>query len=142
MSRETTMAATRKKTTAARATRRVDDNPPLTAAERRELERRIKDADDPRRYLLVSATLPWFSLYYEIQEDAWLIDDPRRATLFKRRAAATAIRELMKPGVFVVPCTVDARGKLVLSSIAGRKVGKLRLAVLPEWRKKKVRKKK
>lgn len=131
------MAATSRKSTAARPKRRLDDNPPLTPAERRELERRIKDADDPRRYLLVSATLPWFSLYYEIQEDAWLIDDPRRATLFKRRAAALAIRELMKPGVFVVPCTVDARGKLVLSSIAGRKVGKLRLAVLPEWRKKK-----
>jgi hypothetical protein len=136
------MAATRRKTTAARLKRQVDDNPPLTAAERRELERRIKDADDPRRYLLVSATLPWFSLYYEIQEDAWLIDDPRRATLFKRRAAALAIRELMKPGVFVVPCTVDARGKLVLSSIAGRKVGRLRLAVLPEWQKKKKSRKK
>jgi len=136
------MAATRKKATTARPTRRVDDDPPLTAAERRELERRIRDADDPRRYLLVSATLPWFSLYYEIQEDAWLIDDPRRATLFKRRAAALAIRELMRPGVFVVPCMVDARGKLVLSSIAGRKVGKLRLAVLPAWQKKRASRKK
>jgi hypothetical protein len=134
------MAARRRKATEAGRLRQVDDNPPLTAMERRELERRIKDADDPRRYLLVSATLPWFSLYYEIQQDAWLIDDPTRATLFKRRAAAMAIRDLMKPGVFVVPCTVDARGKLVLSSIAGRKVGKLRLSVLPEWRKKKSRK--
>ena len=131
------MATTPRKKSAARPARGKDGNPPLSAAERRELERRIKDADDPRRYLLVSATLPWFSLYYEIQEDAWLIDDPRRATLFKRRAAALAIRELMKPGVFVVPCAVDPRGKLVLSSIAGRKVGKLRLAVLPAWRKKK-----
>jgi hypothetical protein len=134
------MAATPRRTTAVRPRRKKDEDPPLTAAERRELERRIRDADDPRRYLLVSATLPWFSLYYEIQEDAWLIDDPRRATLFKRRAAALAIRDLMKPGVFVVPCVVDARGKLVLSSIAGRKVGKLRLAVLPEWRKKQSRK--
>jgi hypothetical protein len=134
------MAAKRRKTTAARRTRPRDDVPPLTAAERRELERRIRDADDTRRYLLVSATLPWFSLYYEIQEDAWLIDDPARATLFKRRAAAQAIRDLLKPSVFVVPCTVDVRGKLVLSSIAGRRVGKLRLAVLPEWRRKKTRK--
>jgi hypothetical protein len=134
------MAAKRGKTATARRTRDADDLPPLTAAERRELARRIRDADDPRRYLLVSATLPWFSLYYEIQEDAWLIDDPARATLFKRRAAALALRDLMKPGVFVVPCTADARGKLVLSSIAGRKVGKLRLAVLPEWRRKKSRK--
>ncbi len=129
------MAAKRNTTT--RRETRESELPPLTAKERRELERRIRDADDPRRFLLVSATLPWFSLYYEIQEDAWLIDDPARATLFKRRAAAQAIRDLLKPSVFVVPCTVDARGKLVLSSIAGRKVGKLRLAVLPEWRRKK-----
>jgi hypothetical protein len=131
------MAAKRKTLTKTRRASKADGNPPLTAAERRELDRRIKDADDPRRYLLVSATLPWFSLYYEIQEDAWLIDDPSRATLFKRRAAAQAICELLRPGVRVVPCNVDARGRLVLSSIAGRKVGKLRLAVLPSWRRKK-----
>jgi hypothetical protein len=118
----------------------IADDPPLTAAERRELERRIKDADDPRRYLLVATTLPWFSLYYEIQSDAWLMDDPTRATLFKRRAVAKAVAEQLKPGVAVVPCQVDQRGRVVLSSIAGRKVGKLRLAVLPEWkRRRKVR---
>ena len=128
------MAAKRKTVKKTRRASKADENPPLNAAERRELDRRIKDADDPRRYLLVSATLPWFSLYYEIQEDAWLIDDPSRATLFKRRQAARAICELLRPGVRVVPCTVDARGRLVLSSIAGRKVGKLRLAVLPSWR--------
>jgi hypothetical protein len=49
---------------------------------------------------------------------------------------AKAICELLRPGVHVVPCNVDARGRLVLSSIAGRKVGKLRLAVLPSWRRK------
>jgi hypothetical protein len=114
----------------------IADDPPLTAAERRELERRIKDADDPRRFLLVATTLPWFSLYYEIQSDAWLMDDPTRATLFKRRAVARAVVEQLKPGVAVVPCQVDQRGRLVLSSIAGRKVGKLRLAVLPEWKRK------
>ena len=130
------MAAKRKTVKKTRRASQADDNPPLNAAERRELDRRIKDADDPRRYLLVSATLPWFSLYYEIQADAWLIDDPSRATLFKRREAAKAICELLRPGVRIVPCTVDARGRLVLSSIAGRKVGKLRLAVLPSWRRK------
>jgi hypothetical protein len=130
------MAARRKTVKKTRRASKADANPPLNAAERRELDRRIKDADDPRRYLLVSATLPWFSLYYEIQADAWLIDDPSRATLFKRREAAKAICDLLRPGVRVVPCTVDARGRLVLSSIAGRKVGKLRLAVLPSWRRK------
>jgi hypothetical protein len=131
------MAAKRKTVKKTRRSSKAEGDPPLSAAERRELDRRIKDADDPRRYLLVSATLPWFSLYYEIQADAWLIDDPSRATLFKRREAAKAICDLLRPGVRIVPCTVDARGRLVLSSIAGRKVGKLRLAVLPSWRRRK-----
>ncbi len=129
------MAIRRK--TVTRSGRAGAGEPPLTAAERRELERRIKDADDPRRYLLVATTLPWFSLYYEIQSDAWLMDDPTRATLFKRRAVARAVSEQLKPGVAVVPCMVDARGRLVLSSIAGRKVGRVRLTVLPEWKRKK-----
>jgi len=128
------MAVRRK--TVKRASRVVEGDPPLTAAERRELERRIKDADDPRRYLIVATTLPWFSLYYEIQSDAWLLDDPARATLFKRRAVAHAVSEQLKPGVAVVPCSVDARGRLVLSSIAGRKVGRSRLTVLPAWKRK------
>jgi hypothetical protein len=128
------MAVRRK--TVKQASRVVEGDPPLTAAERRELERRIKDADDPRRYLIVATTLPWFSLYYEIQSDAWLLDDPARATLFKRRAVAQAVSEQLKPGVAVVPCSVDARGRLVLSSIAGRKVGRSRLTVLPAWKRK------
>lgn len=128
------MAVRRK--TVKRASRVVEGDAPLTAAERRELERRIKDADDPRRYLIVATTLPWFSLYYEIQSDAWLLDDPARATLFKRRAVAQAVSEQLKPGVAVVPCSVDARGRLVLSSIAGRKVGRSRLTVLPAWKRK------
>jgi hypothetical protein len=125
-----------KRKTAKRKDRVVAAEPPLTAAERRELERRIKDADDPRRYLIVATTLPWFSLYYEIQSDAWLLDDPARATLFKRRAIAQAVCEQLKPGVAVVPCSVDDRGRLVLSSIAGRKVGRSRLTVLPPWKRK------
>ena len=128
------MAVRRK--TVKQASRVVEGDPPLTAAERRELERRIKDADDPRRYLIVATTLPWFSLYYEIQSDAWLLDDPARATLFKRRAVAQAVSDQLKPGVAVVPCSVDARGRLVLSSIAGRKVGRSRLTVLPAWKRK------
>ena len=37
---------------------------------------------------------------------------------------------------FAVPCEVDDRGRLVLNSIADRKVGKIRLAVQPSWKKK------
>ena len=114
-----------------------DEDPPLTPAQRRALERHVKDVEDRTRYLLVSATLPGISLYYMVQDDAWSFDDPTTATLFKRRPAARAIQALLRPGVYVVPCEIDDRGRLVLSSIADRKVGKVRLAVQPSWRKKK-----
>ena len=114
----------------------ADEDPPLTPAQRRALDRHVKDMEDRTRYLLVSATLPGISLYYLVQEDSWVFDDPTTATLFKRRASAKAILSLLRPGVFVVPCEVDDRGRLVLSSIADRKVGKVRLAVQPSWKKK------
>ena len=113
-----------------------DEDPPLTPAQRRALARHVKDIEDRTRYLLVSATLPGISLYYMVQDDSWSFDDPTTATLFKRRASAKAIQALLRPGVFVVPCKVDDRGRLALSSIAGRKVGKVRLAVQPSWKKK------
>ena len=74
---------------------------------------------------------------WRAEVDAWSFDDPTTATLFKRRTAAKAIQSLLRSGVFVVPCTVDDRGRLVPESIAGRKVGKIELAVQPSWRKKK-----
>jgi len=113
-----------------------DEDPPLTPAQRRALARHVKDMEDRNRYLLVSATLPGISLYYLVQDDSWSFDDPTTATLFKRRASAKAIQTLLRPGVFVVPCKVDDRGRLVPSSIAGRHVGKVRLAVQPSWKKK------
>jgi hypothetical protein len=113
------------------------EDPPLTPAQRRALARHVKDVEDRTRYLLVSATLPGISLYYMVHDDTWSFDDPTSATLFKRRPAARAIQALLRPGVYVVPCEVDERGRLVLPSIAGRKVGKIRLAVQPSWRKKK-----
>ncbi len=112
------------------------EDPPLTAVQRRALARHVKDMEDRTRYLLVSATLPGISLYYMVQDDSWSFDDPTTATLFKRRASAQAIQAMLRPGVFVVPCKVDDRGRLVPSSIAGRKVGKVRLAVQPSWKQK------
>lgn len=117
----------------------VDEDPPLTPAQSRALARHVKDMEDRARYLLVSATLPGISLYYMVQDDSWAFDDPTTATLFKRRASAKAIQALLRPGVFVVPCEVDDRGQLVLDSIAGRKVGKVRLAVQPSWKKRAAR---
>jgi hypothetical protein len=119
-----------------------DDDPPLTAAERRALDRHVKDTEDRTRYLLVSVTLPGFSLYYRVHDDAWSFDDPSQATLFKRRAAAKAIQALLRPGVHIVPCKVDDDGGLELSSLTTRRIGRTRLAVLPSWRRKKTARRK
>lgn len=118
-----------------------DDDPPLTAAERRTLDRHLKDTEDRTRYLLVSVTLPGFSLYYRVHDDAWSFDDPSQATLFKRRAAAKAIHALLRPGVHIVPCKVDDEGRLELSSLTTRRIGRTRLAVLPSWSRKKAARK-
>jgi hypothetical protein len=131
------MAATQRKQAPKTQRPGDDEDPPLTPAQRRALERHVKDVEDRTRYLLVSATLPGISLYYMVQDDSWSFDDPTAATLFKRRPSARAIQALLRPGVYVVPCQVDDRGRLVLQSIADRKVGKVRLTVQPSWKKKK-----
>ena len=131
------MAVTKRKQTLKTQRPGDDEDPPLTPAQRRALERQVRDVEDRTRYLLVSATLPGISLYYMVHDDSWSFDDPTTATLFKRRPAARAIQALLRPGVYVVPCQVDVRGRLVLKSIADRKVGKVRLVVQPSWKKKK-----
>lgn len=127
--------ATRRKTETQRkrAAGRAGDSA-LTAAEQRELDRQIRDLDDPTRYLLVSTLVPGFSLYYLLADDAYVLNDPRGATLFKRRAAASKVKELLRPGVFVVPCKVDRHGHLELKSLAGRKAGRAPLVLRPTWR--------
>ena len=86
----------------------------------RELDRRVKDLDDRTRYLLVSTFSPRFALYYNVAEDTYAMNEPVYATLFKRRAAALAIKRLLGGGVEIAPCRVDRRGRLVLKSVALR----------------------
>lgn len=90
---------------------------PLTAAQRRELDRRVADSNDRTRYLLASVFSPRFVLYYDVAEDTFVWKDPRPATLFKRRAAAAAVAKLLGPGVEIVRCRVNRRGGLVLRSV-------------------------
>jgi hypothetical protein len=125
------MAAKRK---TARKELRATREPELTSSERRELDRQIKDVGDPVRYLLASRLVPGFTLYYVLADDTYVLNDARGATLFKRREAAAAIRDLLRPGVSVVPCKVDRHGRLVLKSLAGRRIGRAPLVLRPTWR--------
>ena len=93
------------------------DTVPLSPRQIRDLERRIKDSKDRTRYLLVSVMTPRFALYYNISDDCYGHNDPRYATLFKRRAAAEVIRRQLGKEVQLVRCRVNKRGELVLRSI-------------------------
>ncbi len=76
----------------------------LTPAQIQELRRRVADLDDVTRYLLVSQMGPRFALYYNVSDDVYAMNDPRGATLFKRRKAALAVKALLGGSVRVLRC--------------------------------------
>jgi hypothetical protein len=89
----------------------------LTAAERRELERAVKDLEDRTRYVLASSLGERIVLYYNIADDTYSWDEPKGATLFKRKPFALKIRAMLGSGVKVLECRVDKRGQLLKKSI-------------------------
>ncbi|MHC4431856.1 MAG: hypothetical protein ACYTBS_08455 [Planctomycetota bacterium] len=81
----------------------------LTPAQIREIKRRLADADDPIRYLLVSQMGPRFSLYYNVSDDTYVMNDPSAATLFKRRKVAESVKETLGRRIRVVRCRTRRR---------------------------------
>ena len=77
----------------------------LTSAQIRELKRRLADSEDPTRYLLVSNFGPRFALFYNVTDDVYAQNDPKGATLFKRRPTALAVKRLLGPAVKIVRCS-------------------------------------
>jgi hypothetical protein len=65
----------------------------------------MADLADATRYLLVSQMGPRFALYYNVSDDVYVMNDPRRATLFKRRKAALAVKALVGGSIRVLRCT-------------------------------------
>ena len=76
----------------------------LTPAQVQELRRRMADLDDATRYLLVSRMGPRFALYYSVSDDVYVMNDPRGATLFKRRKAALAVKALLGGSIRILRC--------------------------------------
>ena len=78
------------------------DEPPLSREWKREIARRVKDFDDPLRYMLVSEFTRKFILYYNVTSDSFAMNDHTLGTLFKRRQAAESVKKLLGRGVTVV----------------------------------------
>jgi hypothetical protein len=67
-----------------------DGAAPTSAAWRKEIARRIKDMNDPIRYVIVSAFSRRLLLYYDASSDSLPANEIAGATLFKRLAVAQA----------------------------------------------------
>ena len=103
-----------------RSRRRVpSDDSDLTPAQIRELDRRIKDMDDPVRYLIVSEFGRRFILYYNVSDDTFAFNNPAGGTLFKRRAAAESIRKLLRSTATIAKFSVKGKRLKRISPMRG-----------------------
>src|SRR4030067_3694689 len=79
----------------------------MTPSQVREIRARVKDFDDPVRFVIASQFSRKFVLYYNVSSDTYAMNDISAATLFKRRRAAEEIRKLFGNN----DCLLEARGK-------------------------------
>ena len=82
-----------------------DDFEPLSPAHIRELERRVRDSRDPKRYMLVSEFSRRFILYYNVSDDVYAMNDPAGGTLFKRLKTAESVKKFLGKGTSIVKFT-------------------------------------
>ena len=100
--------------------RRVSrDDSDLTPSQIKELDRRIKDMDDPIRYLIVSEFGPRFILYYNVSDDMFAHNDPAGGTVFKRRAAAESIRKILRSTVTIAKFSINGKRLKRITPIRG-----------------------
>jgi hypothetical protein len=88
-----------------------EDVEPLSPAHIRELDRRIRDSDDPIRYMLVSEFSRRFILYYNVSDDVYVMNNPAGGTLFKRLESAQSIKKQLGKRTAIVKYTTEG-GKL------------------------------
>jgi len=85
---------------------------------KRELERRVRDMDDSRRFMITAPLTKRHQLFYDVTSDTYAWNDARCATLFKRRAMAAAVARQLCSFDEIVECRVDRKERLVLASVA------------------------
>ncbi len=91
------------------------DEEPLSRAQIKILERRIRDSRDPIRYMLLSEFSRRFILYYNVSDDVYAMNNPSGGTLFKRREAAERVKTLLGKRITVVKFTTKGGGLKRLS---------------------------
>ncbi len=61
----------------------------------REIKRRVRDAEDPVRYMVASEFSRRFVLYYNVSSDSFVMNSPEHGTQFKRREIAERVKQLL-----------------------------------------------
>jgi hypothetical protein len=84
-----------------------------------EIERRVRDSEDPVRYMLVSEFSRGFILYYNVSDDIFTMNAPDKGTLFKRRKAAEHVSSFLSRGVSIVKFTTKGGRLKRLSPFQG-----------------------
>jgi hypothetical protein len=106
-----------------------DDAPRLSAAWRKEISRRIKDSDDPIRYVLVSGFSRRMLLYYDASSDTFPVNDVGSATLFKRLSVARAAMEVLGTHHTLMKVRLQKDGSI-------KRLTSLRAILAETWKKK------
>ena len=79
---------------------------------RRKLERQIKKANDPRRYLIASRIAGTWAFYYDVGTDAFVMNEPKCATIFKSRKIARAVKKALGKRYKIVAAIKGRNGGL------------------------------
>jgi hypothetical protein len=95
-----------------RPAKRDPDPDEMSPEDLRELRRRIREANDPRRYLLASVFSTSFVLYYEVERDVYVMNDHNSATAFKSRRAAEAVLGTLSEHIVLIPAKRRKNGSL------------------------------
>lgn len=99
---------------------RDDDDDSLTAAEWRELQRRVADSRDPTRYLVVSKLGPRHTFYFDVVDGNFTLNRPAGGTLFKRRKHALAVAALLGKRHRVVRCSTRRKAGVLVPVLPKR----------------------
>lgn len=97
----------------------VDPDEPLSPEWAREIKRRVRDIENPMRYMIISAFSRRFVLYYNVSTDTFAVNKPEAGTLFKRQEVAERVRTILGKRYGVVKFTTKNGTLKRLSPLRG-----------------------
>ena len=83
----------------------LDRDEPLSPEWAREINKRVRDIENPIRYIITSALSRRFVFFYNVSTDTFAVNKPEEGTLFKRRELAVRVAEILGKGHTVVKFT-------------------------------------